>query len=110
MLYNPKYDLSEVSKKLLDAADLLEEKGWIQNSYQNDNGYCVLGAISQVTTGKPDWGKYCNLDENFDDLKSKCSFYIKSFLNEHPGDWNDNSKRTKKEVIDMLRKAAYMNK
>lgn len=55
MLYDKKWDLPVTApakpklkgwqKVLLGAADLIEQKGWIQGDYGTQYGYCAMGAI-----------------------------------------------------------------
>lgn len=69
MLYDPKWDkkLKEIMKPkkakpvkplepwrqaLLDAADLIEKKGWVQKRFSR-GGYCTIGAINAVLGRRP---------------------------------------------------------
>lgn len=53
MLYDKKWEIKDVVKPklagwqqvLLNAADLIEEKGWIRGEMHNHYGYCTIGAI-----------------------------------------------------------------
>jgi hypothetical protein len=88
-------------KTLLDAADLLEEKGWIQDSYQTCQGYCMLGAIQYVLSG--DAIKYTSLwtgDHTILKVLQNTTGTVKIW------EWNDARGRTKDEVLQAIRKAA----
>jgi signal peptidase I len=39
----------------VNAAKLIEKKGWVQNEYgdQTDKGYCAAGALGKVLGGRP---------------------------------------------------------
>ena len=39
----------ETRAVLLAAAELIEREGWARGSYRNDQGYCVAGAINEVS-------------------------------------------------------------
>lgn len=53
MLYDKKWEIKALVKPklagwqqvLLNAADLIEKKGWIRGEFANKNGYCAVGAI-----------------------------------------------------------------
>lgn len=83
---------------LLKAASLLEEQGWTQHQYQdNDGKRCLMGAIAAVdTTGRKMPYSVC------DALRAHLKLTPKLSLSE----WNDKPERTKEEVINALRGAA----
>ncbi len=101
MLYDPKHDLDEIGKTLYAAADLIEEVGWCQYKYELKGwfktiGYCMVGAINKVMTGNAN---------RFRDLSviHRVENYI---LGENVSGWNDNSGRTKEEVVKLMRDVA----
>ena len=74
---------------LRGAANLIEEKGWIKNDYGNAyKGYCVLGALDQVT------------GEEFSRLNKVLG------IKHNPAVWNDRKKRTKEDVLKLFRSRA----
>lgn len=90
------------SEVLECAAKLLEEKGWIQHSYRDDNNqHCVVGAVA-----------VCK--ESFMANGSILGYPASNILraNEFPvingscSAWNDDPSRTKEEVIAALLSAA----
>lgn len=70
------------------AADLLEGAGWIQGNFESCDGYCAVGAIGHVA------GRF--------EARPACDSFREQ-LGEPIGLWNDHPKRTKEEVISMLR-------
>lgn len=101
MLYDKRWELDEIGKALLDAAEALRRDGWCQG-YLHDpyGGHCLLGAIDiarrRVVIADP--GLLLRMMER---------------LSAHlpPGDrimrWNDAPGRTVEEVISVLERAAY---
>lgn len=88
---------AEAAALLEDAADLLEQGGWIKNAYQTSEGYCVVGAIAAAAVSYP--------------LTPTAIHVIaRSALGDATGVgtmmWNDAPERTKQEVLDALRGAA----
>jgi hypothetical protein len=83
-------------KILLDAANLLEEKGWVRGEYRSIKGFCAEGAMMHVAVGTT----------LYDDLN-----LARVTLAHHLGAlniplWNDHPQRTKAQVIASLRAAA----
>jgi hypothetical protein len=76
---------------LLDAASILEERGWIQGAGHSSNGHCAMNAID--STG----------------AEHRAVLIALITLTEKLGpiaQWNDTPGRTKEEVIAMLRETA----
>jgi hypothetical protein len=76
---------------LLDAANILEEQGWIRGNLCRPEGYCILGAM--------------------DAAKPPAAAMVIAFMRLEkklgpPAQWNDTPGRTKEEVIAMLRETA----
>jgi hypothetical protein len=79
---------------LNQAADYLEQHGWIQGGLGTPDGpRCVAGAI-----GGLERGRFCEAWLAF-------TRYLKP---EHPATWNDAPGRTKGEVVAALRAAALL--
>jgi hypothetical protein len=109
MLYNQEWDkqLTEINNEpwrqvLLDAADLIERKGWCQNQAKSTFlgftlGYCMIGALDEVLTRS---------DEPAKVWESVASHRLSLAVNGSIIDWNDDDTRTKKEVVAKLREVA----
>lgn len=56
MLYDPKWNtevqLEPWQKLLQDAATLIERKGWVKNSLERSDGYCMVGALQKTAFGR----------------------------------------------------------
>ncbi len=75
-------------KAYLEAANLIEEKGWCQGALRTQGGaHCVLGALIEAS---PSF-----------DLKP-----LQALIGDSVAIWNDKPERTKEEIIAALRKAA----
>lgn len=94
-------ELDEASRVLLRAADLIERRGWCQNTlYTPDGALCIMGAFNaiatnnkwQFTADNPVWKAYERL--------------YASLNNEEPAVWNDEKHRTKFQVVAKLRALA----
>lgn len=86
----------KIKELLLDTATLLEEKGWIQGNFRSDEGYCLMGGLSEIYYQN----KFNGLvyDGAYDVLRTKTDM--------RPTGWNDVPNRTKGEVLTLLRDAA----
>lgn len=78
--------------------DLLNEKGWIQDRYYAPEGYCLMGALIEVTNKLTEYNQH-NLIMAF-----KRKFF--AFGRKGVIDWNDTEGRSKYEVIGVLQKMA----
>jgi len=99
---------------LLDAAEIIEDKGWIQNAWQNEHGVCleqaVLNAIgNRVGVKSENWRQSA---VNKADLFIRCMQRL-GFNHDAAGkklylgrQYNDTKGRTKQHVLKRLRKAA----
>lgn len=94
----------KTSEVLTKAADLLEKEGWIQGKFTkyaidplsgNEEclGRCAVGAIYDITCVHP-------LRE-----KAKAALKQRIYYSDIPH-WNDNTTRTKEEVISTFREVA----
>jgi hypothetical protein len=79
-------------KTLIDAADLIERRGWVQQEYgRPEYGYCLFGAVFEAA----EHGDY---DEPWRLLGDR--------TNGDPIGWNDALSRTKEDVLALLRETA----
>lgn len=98
MLYDPKWKYTKPKLRgwrrvLWDAADLIDENGWIQHKKRTKNGYCIIGAICEVDASD----NSCLLAEaKFCDVVGVLYAEV----------WNDKRGRTKEEVVAKLREIA----
>lgn len=93
------------SECLDKAADLLRNRGWIQGSYRNKHGFCLVGSliyVSKYYSGACD-GTLSDAKTAHHLLEQYCT-YGKNHIN--PASWNDIPGRTKQEVLTLLRNAA----
>lgn len=84
------------------AARYIEEHGWTQAAYEDEErGHvCVLGSINAVTTGVPTIH-----DEQ--GVGNAAELALEEFLGDRSAvRWNDEAKRTEQEVLAALRAAA----
>lgn len=90
-------ELDEIGAILMRAADLLRgEVGWCQGQVADAAGNrCVLGAlvVASIETDKPH-------------LWKMSAAALRRSLGRAPSVWNDQSGRTKEEVIEALERAA----
>jgi hypothetical protein len=92
MLYDYRKDLNADQRMLLDAADLIEERGWCQGSYSDQDGrVCAIGAI--VRAGN---------HQHYRRAEAMMMMVVGMSV----VGWNDIKGRTKEEVITALRRAA----
>ena len=90
---------------LLNAAELLETRGWCQSTYYNDNGACCLvGAIGAVVLGRDD----TSLDLCRVEMSHPAMALVRKVTDEIPSFWNDRPGRTRAQVISRLREAAAL--
>lgn len=88
------------SKEILTkAADLIKTAGWCQLQMHDDEygTFCALGAILRVT------------DDPYierEDTQAAIKALTKTIRHRVIADWNDDPKRTKKQVLSAFMKAA----
>jgi hypothetical protein len=119
MLYDPLNDYNEVGQTLVKSARYIEEHGHAQSKLWCNGRVCVLGALSAIIYGHTTHDIYS--DDN--DLAHKCKEALKDALNSinfkayyksrpvsvfQITDFNDS--HSKKEVVDMIYKAAEKHK
>lgn len=86
------------------AIKIIEKRGWYQGEYCNfSNGsVCLLGAIG-IACGIQDE----NLENNeFEPNWTRATTKLNGLLHCNAAQWNDRGCRTKKDVINLLRRAA----
>jgi hypothetical protein len=92
-------------KTLSDVADLLEKEGWTKQSYHNEKGYCVLGAIYAVC-GRKFAGQgsddSLDMDGAFELQRQLTTKLQERNLERNPIVWNDSSYSVE-EIIEVLR-------
>lgn len=99
--------MSEAIATKLDEARALIERGWCQQDYAFDGRLCSIGAINLVVSGDP---FLTERDYANSDVRALASM-VERANNIPPGeltDWNDASRRRKREVIEAFRKAAEL--
>lgn len=92
--------LSPYGKMLSRMADYIEEHGWCQHWYWEEQRVCIIGSMHKVAKG------------HVDDIAVVLNRYLRqkkymdSDIGHNIASWNDTPGRTKEEVVAMLRKAA----
>jgi hypothetical protein len=86
---------------LTNAADLLEQRGWIQGQRQSSKGRCVLGAIGFHWTETTDADTCYAANKLLAQINLLTAEDLWSLAA-----WNDEPGRTKAEVVTALREAA----
>lgn len=91
-------NLKKIKKQ---AAVVIRARGWIQHSYGYE-GVCLMGAVRTVLYGGP---RLCDRDPLLrdDPKEEKVEAMLKDELGGiNPILWNDDRKRTKKQVLAFL--------
>lgn len=107
MLFDPKWAPVEIKPEpwqelLLKAADILEEKGWIQGALGFEKkGYCAFGAmLSACLKG----------NDNLDEATEKFANALNPNAVHHDSaifQWNDGTGQTKENVVSKMREVAH---
>lgn len=100
MLWDPKWQvevtrpaLEPWQKVLMDAADVIEKRGWCKGRLESaDGAVCTMGALIKAVSGAVLGGAYRTASSRFE-------AYIGT---KHVGMWNDNPSRTKEQVVFAL--------
>jgi hypothetical protein len=105
-LGEPAVEQQEGWRRLLEiAADLLETKGWCQNTFTDfDGSYCAVGAVSEATArflGYQD-GDYHDALRRLSIVAGQGGFHAYHCI----PFWNDSPGQTKENVITTMRRAA----
>lgn len=92
------------------AASILEREGWIQGYAHRDGRYCAWGAITVAAGGRYDSvDDFRLLEAPSEGLVQHAAILLETYLNDREiATWNDESGRTKQEVVDALRLAAKL--
>jgi hypothetical protein len=101
-----------VHKVLLEAADLIEQRGWTQGTFQGSDGrLCAHGAIHMAVFDKPDYfgehdaplvlAVWCRLRNYLLAKGVEPDLVRRGCMS-----WNDAPGRTKEEVVQAMRDAA----
>lgn len=102
-----------VGDLLQDARGLIETKGWIQQTYHNDYGYCLVGAIHEAFKEALNQHKVAAGDVNR--LPGRAYNKLQVVIGEQRiavtstfwlSVWNDSAERTKEEVLALLDEAS----
>ena len=88
--------VDKTGKLLLAAADLLQAEGWVQGSMRRYGGRCVVGAISDAGCPR---ATAQQLNRAYNRALALAGTNLPF--------WNDAPGRTKEEVINLLRRAAW---
>lgn len=92
-----------VAEQLNAAADYIEEHGWCQNAYEDDNGgVCASGALREVGRQAFGPGGVGMFSVPYRLALTVVGRKLPAML----CDWNDEPGRTKEEVVAMFREAA----
>jgi hypothetical protein len=107
MLYDPNWKPTEIvledwQKLLLEAAEILETRGWIQGEMCTDEGFCTLGAINRAGY---DVGNTAPITTAILAVIAKIGA-PPTMGPRAIARWNDTYGRTKEEVVHTLRDAA----
>ena len=93
-------------KLLLDAADLIEKKGWCRNALHSHGRYCVVGALLKaVGANILEYEEGGSTPKLVEKAEEKIVAYLKNNNYGCVPDWNDDQKRGK-VVIETLRKVS----
>lgn len=98
-------EVDEAGLLLTLAAGLIQESGWIQNEYEFYGAYCAFGAMEALVGGHQDG--YRLLGEAACRLAGKVGGRPSDADEEAITRWNDAAGRTKEEVMEAMREAAF---
>ena len=109
--------LGEADQLLVDVRDLLIERGWVQDAYVNEDGYCTVGAIGEVAVVRPLDERGLKRTATAKALNALLTTLKLPSIPEHPSNedvlrsfvnienWNDVIGRTKDEVVATINDA-----
>ena len=117
MLNNEAWGLNDVGRTLLKAANLMDERGQAKHTVEDQQGrLCIQGAVYMALTGNSSQAGKSGLDEKcFEALAEKIkkisdnTAYKDDGCNNtaHVCSWNNRSKCTKEEAVNLMREVAY---
>ncbi len=111
MLYDPKWEVEAKLEPwrglLLEAADLIEQNGWVQFKAQSEDGYCAAGAMQEAFCNRHGYPPSYHPDGR--DEYRKASDELAGTIVPHsiPA-WNDSLGRSKEEVVAKIREVAFL--
>ena len=94
---------------LTDAARIIQSRGWTQGTFQNFDGFSIMGAVAAAVWGEiPDW--LGELDQNelseYDRVQmivwNDVHDWLAYGMGMNPEQWNDDPDRTKDSVLATL--------
>lgn len=91
------------NQTLLDAAKIIEEKGWTKGAYHDDQGYCAIGALNKAC------GFYNDVNREAYNIAIRClAKYLKlpTISSVEIIRYNDRVAKNADEVINAMRAAA----
>lgn len=94
-------ELDETSRILLNAANLIEERGHCKGAAQVGDAFCLSGAISRAALDSFQEGSDWSLWRGHEEAMARLRTHM-----ECPVAWNDRPERTKEEVVAKLRAVA----
>lgn len=94
----------ETSKQILfQAADLIEERGWMQGAMSDGKRFCAVGAIRSICDNS-------DRDDLYDDVLMLFTQCLAERRVIDPGytitSWNDKLSQTKENVVNTMRDCA----
>lgn len=109
MLYDGRqYEPNPVRDHILEAANLIADNGWCRGRSHKktifgNNQYCMMGALHSVTLK----GQLKNRDTYVASYQISKYLAKKYNIDTTVIEWNDNKATSKKQVIEVMREAAY---
>src|SRR5690349_9015382 len=95
MLYDKRWELDEVGKQIMSAADYMESHGWCRDIFDNPEGaVCIMGALFAASAAPVISVHYS-------------SHRIRNSLGCSITWWNDNICQSKEQAVATLRAAAF---
>lgn len=106
----PVAPVKSVPDVLRGALHLIEEFGWIQGGYgTREAGYCLVGALTVAADSGKEWtDATVDVDPRHPAYKAYMGARsaVRGFMLEDPEAWNDRHRRTREQVLTVLRAAA----
>ena len=92
--------------KLLEAARILREGGWITGEYEDDRGaHCLVGAVSAAYGCDGGWAE-TGAGEDIAAIETAIGLLFPDHASEMIVDFNDDTETTEADVLLVLEKAA----
>lgn len=94
------YQERRAGRLMRKAAEVLTDRNWIKNVYSNDNnGYCMLGALNLALCGN-------SQPKHYQPLVTETKNLFHSWSGSHIPIFNDRIAKSKEEVIETMLKFA----